>query len=109
VKYTIDEDEVWPQYSPIPADGDPPGAVEIHDAFMERYRKAADEWSTVQAVLGRHAERSEKQYAEWREDPAHTCAKTYRPSSYPWEKRRCYAVLVDGKCPYDTNGMGRHP
>lgn len=100
-KYCIDETEVWPEYTPVLAE-DAPAAVEIHDAFIERYNKAAKEWSTVQAILGKHLERSEEQYKAWAK--TNLCQRKLKTAwDLDYRARRCNQPLKDGSCGNEAN------
>lgn len=68
-KYTIRQDEVWPEYQPFePAVVD--YAIDIPEQFMDRYRKASAEWDAVQRVLEKLYDEQEKEWMARRRNPS---------------------------------------
>lgn len=52
MKYWIETNEVWPEYTPRNAwDASGVATIEIPNDFMARYNAAATEWAAVQATL----------------------------------------------------------
>lgn len=105
-RYIIDENEDWPVYDPREVPDNTPAGVEIPDDVIEHFNEAAEAWQAAQEEMGEYREQSEKLYAAWREDPAHTCAKMTL-EGWSLKPLRCYTTLVDGKCPWE-NRVGWH-
>lgn len=52
-KYTVRQDEVWPEYS-VFAPATEHFGVDIPEQFIDRYRKASQEWDKVQGILEKY-------------------------------------------------------
>jgi hypothetical protein len=107
-RYYIDANEDWPVYSPrlmarqIQRSRRGVTGVEIPDEFIDRYEKAAEEWTAVQGELGEYAEEQDKRWEAYREE--HGCKKLRRNAFTGYgPATRCYALPKDdtGTCPFE--------